>query len=75
MSKIIAEGVLVKNDRDRYCINDEWELTSGMVVEVRQKGEWIRTPIEHDGEDYYFKKLPELYVWGCRVRLRDFSEF
>jgi hypothetical protein len=58
MNEIKAEGYLTKATNGRYQL-DDYELTSGMSVEVLEdldwdeKQVWHKTSIEHNGEDYY----------------------
>lgn len=53
---IVGEGRLRKNQNGRYEIAG-FELTSGCVIELLNEEDetpmWVRTAIEHDGEDYY----------------------
>jgi len=69
--KVIAEGILLKQDNGRYAINGDFQVTSGMVVEVEDGFKWVETSVEWNG-DYYFVKLPDKSMRDARVRLRDF---
>ena len=49
----MKQGKLFRNPDGRYAI-DEWRFfTCGTVIELRIHGEWVKTSIEHDGNDYY----------------------
>lgn len=57
---VAGEGQLVKNQNNRYeCAG--YELTSGCVIELLDEEDemprWIRTVIEHNGDDYYAVSL------------------
>jgi hypothetical protein len=75
---VIAEGRLVKNDEERYEIEDtSIVFTSGRPLDVwrydefDEKYEWVLTRVEHNGEDYYIKALGrEAPIEGLKVRVR-----
>lgn len=55
-SPVIGEGKLVKNPNGRYELAG-LELTSGSLIELLEEEDetprWVRTVIEHNGDDYY----------------------
>lgn len=46
-------GRLKRTPVGRWSIGDDFEITSGCVIEVKIDRHWIRTCIEHNGRDYY----------------------
>lgn len=64
----MKEGKLYKNDCGKYEI-DDWEWFScGSVIELCLCGTWVRTRIEHDGNDYYAVGLKGLKLDGLLAR-------
>jgi len=57
---VVGEGRLTKNQNGRYQCSG-MELTSGCVIELLDEDDetprWVRTAIEHNGEDYYALSL------------------
>jgi len=47
------EGKLQKNEIGRWSIDDEWEITSGDVIEIKVGDHWIETRIESNTDGYY----------------------
>ena len=47
------EGKLQKTEIGRWSIGDEWEVTSGDVIEVKVDDHWIETRIESNQQGYY----------------------
>lgn len=68
------EGVLVKQASGRYDLSGH-ELTSGETIEILMapyEGDpprWIRTRVEHDGEDYYLD-VGRQRLGGLMARIR-----
>ena len=57
---VAGEGQLIKMENGRYDLAG-YELTSGCIIEVldeeNEPVQWVRTAIEHNGEDYYAVSL------------------
>lgn len=73
--KIVFEGKLWKNSRDRYeC--EYMEFTSGNRIEYFAYDEyeecnvWQLSRVEHNGDDYYIVGDKELSLQGLSVRIR-----
>lgn len=73
---IIYTGFLQKNINGRYAIGTK-ELTSGTCIEALiyddfcDQKYWVRTRIEHNGEDYYLVGYRDIQIQGLEVRIRD----
>lgn len=73
---IVAEGVLYKNSAGRYAINDDYYFTSGSGIEIlvyddmAEHEYWLKTAIEHNGEDYYATARPALPLSNFQARAR-----
>ncbi|MCF6094321.1 DUF5348 domain-containing protein [Microaerobacter geothermalis] len=72
---VTAEGILFKNEAGRYALDEYTYFTCGSDIEVLIKdadGEnyWVKTRVEHDGEDYYLVNFPQLSMLGLYVRKR-----
>lgn len=69
---VAGEGWLMKKQNGRYDLVG-YELTSGCVIEVLNEEDeppaWVRTTIEHNGEDYYAVSLRG-NLEGMRARYR-----
>lgn len=69
------DGILKRNERDRYVLNDK-ELTSGCGIEVLiedgyyDSPYWYASSIEHNGTDYYLVGKNGLELQGLRARIR-----
>lgn len=63
------QGVLKKNTCGRYEIDCWTELTCGTVVELFINGAWVKTRIEHDGNDYYAVGQKGLTLEGVTARV------
>lgn len=73
MSKsVIAEGILVKNNNNRYEIHGtEIEFSSGSPLDVwnNEWNQWETSRIEHSGEDYYIVSFGKnKSISGLKVR-------
>lgn len=72
---IIAEGNLRKNRYGRYEIG-EYELSCGYGIEVLiyddylESERWVKTRVEHNGDDYYLYSFPKLPMQGLKARVR-----
>jgi hypothetical protein len=74
------KGRLFKNSAGRYELPSGNYFTSGGSLEfllVDPKGswpdEWIRSSVEHNGEDYYLTEAKELPMEGLLVRVKDYE--
>src|SRR5690606_27473983 len=75
---VISEGPIFHNSAGRYEILNGDYFTSGSNIELLVKDEdederayWIRTTIEHNGDDYYAVALGrETSINGMTARLR-----
>ncbi|MEK3981571.1 DUF5348 domain-containing protein [Psychrobacillus sp. FSL K6-2836] len=69
---VISEGVLVKNNNNRYEIQGtEIEFSSGLPLDVwnNEWNQWETSRIEHNGEDYYIVSLGKYKpISGLKVR-------
>lgn len=71
---VMREGILTKNSSGRYEL-DGYELSSGCSVEILEAPDedeparWVRTRVEHDGEDYYLVSGHQRLL-GKRARVR-----
>ena len=69
---VISEGILVKNNIDRYEIQGtEIEFSSGSPLDVwnNEWNQWETSRIEHNGEDYYIVSLGRNKpISGLKVR-------
>lgn len=73
--KVTAQGRLYKNSSGRYAINEDHYFTCGETIEIlvnedADGGYWIRTKIEHNGEDYYAVDRPKINLQGTMARVR-----
>ncbi|SGO61961.1 Uncharacterised protein [Mycobacterium tuberculosis] len=74
---VVAEGFLRKNERGRYEIDDRFEFTSGQSIEVLvsdpnfDETTWVKTRVEHNGQDYYLVGYEEIPMDGLMARERD----
>lgn len=72
---VVAEGFLRKNENGRYEIEGR-EFTSGESVEVLisdpdfDETTWVRTRVEHNGENYYLVGYEEVPMDGLMARQR-----
>lgn len=72
---ITYTGYLNKNSRGRYESGDK-EYTSGSGIEVLiyddfyEKTRWVKTRVEHNGEDYYLVGCRDISLQGLKVRIR-----
>lgn len=62
------EKKLYKNADGRYALSDYEYFTSGSAIELKLCGQWVRTVIEHDGNDYYAVGLNGLVLEGLVAR-------
>lgn len=73
---VVAEGFLRKNERGRYEIDDRFEFTSGQSIEVLisdpdfDETAWVKTRVEHNGQDYYLVGYDEIPMAGLMARER-----
>lgn len=74
---ITAEGELYLNSGGRYEINEDVYFTSGSSCELLIYDDyyefysWIKTRIEHNGEDYYAVALGrDVPIKGLKARVR-----
>lgn len=73
---IAAEGILHKNNIGRYQIDENHYFTSGSSLEILRYDDfheqmlWIRTRIEHNGDDYYAVAMPHESLTIIRARIR-----
>ncbi|MFC5591702.1 DUF5348 domain-containing protein [Sporosarcina soli] len=74
--KVLMEGYLQKNERDRYELCGQ-ELTSGSSVDVwredpdmKDGGYYVSSRIEHRGGDYYCVDMPYIKLDGLKARFR-----
>lgn len=69
---ILSEGILVKNQNDRYEIEGtNIEFSSGSPLDVwdEEWGQWETSRVEHNGGDYYIVSLGrERPIAGVKVR-------
>lgn len=76
--RIVTEGYLYKNINGRYEIDPNHYFTSGSPIEVlayddfHELNIWIRTRIEHNGEDYYAVALPDIPLNNLNARVREY---
>ncbi|WP_342404236.1 DUF5348 domain-containing protein [Brevibacillus sp. FSL K6-2834] len=73
--KVSAQGRLYKNSSGRYAINEDHYFTCGETIEILMNeeedgGYWVRTRIEHNGEDYYAVDRPKISLQGTMARVR-----
>lgn len=73
--KVTAQGRLYKNSSGRYAINEDHYFTCGETIEIlvneeKDGGYWVRTRIEHNGEDYYAVDRPKISLQGTMARVR-----
>jgi DNA primase len=73
--KVTAQGRLYKNSSGRYAINEDHYFTCGETIEIlvnedEDGGYWVRTKIEHNGEDYYAVDRPKINLQGTMARVR-----
>ncbi|WP_313563729.1 DUF5348 domain-containing protein [Ruminiclostridium cellobioparum] len=72
---IAYTGYLHKNSRGRYETGDK-EYTSGSGIEVLiyddfyEKNRWVKTRVEHNGDDYYLVGYGDISMQGLKVRIR-----
>ena len=64
----MSEGKLYKNSYGKYEINEYDPFGCGRVIELELCGTWVRTRIEHDGDDYYAVGLKGLKLDGLKAR-------
>ena len=64
------EGKLKRAETKRWSIGDNYEITSGEVIEVKIQDHWITTRIEHNGKDYYAVTPGILLQIGLLARQR-----
>lgn len=73
---VVAEGFLRKNENGRYEI-DGREFTSGESIEVLisdpdfDETTWVKSRVEHNGEDYYLVGYEGVPMDGLMARLRS----
>lgn len=75
--EITAEGELYLNSGGRYEIYEDVYFTSGSLCELLiydddyERYSWIKTRIEHNGEDYYAVALGrDVPIKGLKARVR-----
>lgn len=72
---VVAEGFLRKNENGRYEI-DGREFTSGESIEVLisdpdfDETTWVKSRVEHNGEDYYLVGYEGVPMGGLMARQR-----
>lgn len=72
---IVYTGILHKNSRGRYEVGNK-EFTSGSGIEALfydnfyGKERWVKTSVEHNGEDYYLVGYKKIKMEGLKVRIR-----
>ncbi|MGP4074165.1 DUF5348 domain-containing protein [Piscibacillus sp. B03] len=74
---IIDKGLITKNELGRYELPSGNYLTSGSICEILAYDDyfdcqmWLKTRIEHNGEDYYATALgSDKLINGMMVRIR-----
>lgn len=67
----MMDGKLAKMQSGRWSIGNEWEITSGDVIEVKVGENWIATRIEHNGTGYYAVVTGILLYEGMPARRRE----
>jgi len=74
---VVAQGYIRHNESKRYELPDGTYFTSGSSCEIlfndTEYGEqyWVKTTIEHNGEDYYATALGrDVNINGMMVRVR-----
>lgn len=81
LSKQVAyTGVLFKNDSGRYELSNGFYYTCGYDIEflldkdddynMYESDAWVKTRVEHDGEDYYLFGYKEISMQGLKARAR-----
>lgn len=73
--KVTVQGRLYKNSSGRYAIDEDHYFTCGETIEIlvneeENGGYWVRTRIEHNGEDYYAVDRPKINLQGTMARIR-----
>ncbi|MDA5110876.1 DUF5348 domain-containing protein [Brevibacillus thermoruber] len=73
--KVAAQGRLYKNSSGRYAIDEDHYFTCGETIEIlvnedEDGGYWVRTRIEHNGDDYYAVDRPKINLQGTMARVR-----
>lgn len=78
--EIVGQGFIKHNSDGRYELPNGQYLTSGSPCEILVNDDidnsqyWVRTRIEHNGEDYYAVALGrEQNINGMMVRVREFK--
>ncbi|GGA58944.1 hypothetical protein GCM10007416_35140 [Kroppenstedtia guangzhouensis] len=72
---VVAEGFLRKNENGRYEIGDR-EFTSGESIEILisdpgfDETVWVKSRVEHNGQDYYLMGYEEVPMDGLMARQR-----
>ncbi len=74
--KVTAQGRLYKNSSGRYAIDEDHYFTCGEIIEIlvneeEDGGYWVRTRIEHNGDDYYAIARPKINLQGTMARVRN----
>lgn len=74
--KVTAQGRLYKNSSGRYAIDEDHYFTCGEISEIlvneeEDGGYWVRTRIEHNGDDYYAIARPKINLQGTMARVRN----
>ncbi|WP_331281026.1 DUF5348 domain-containing protein [Brevibacillus thermoruber] len=74
--EVTAQGRLYKNRSGRYAIDEDHYLTCGETIEIlvnedEDGGYWVRTRIEHNGDDYYAVDRPKINLKGTMARVRN----
>lgn len=75
--QVVAEGILQKNRYGRYELGN-YDFTSGSPIEVLIYDEhyevdrWVKTRVEHNGEDYYLydRSISKVPMQGLKARVR-----
>lgn len=77
--EIVTEGRLNQNASGRYEIEGDDIFTSGEPIEIfledEDGGYWLKTRIEHNGEDYYAVDLPSTKLQGMLARRRRVQRY
>lgn len=75
ISDVIGDFILHKNEKGRYeC--EVREFVSGCSIEALiyddfyEKPTWVKTSIEHDGDDYYLVANKNISLEGLKIRIR-----
>lgn len=73
---IAYSGKLSKNVSGRYELDNKMEYTCGDIIEALvydsnyETESWVKTTVEHDGNDYYLVGYKDVTMEGLLVRVR-----